>query len=130
MHILAHYIESSAKVHVLACGFLPFWLLFDDFWPFLMIFGHACCIKLNYYFIFFQVTSEEVHVLARQLKAPYIECSAKMRMNVDQAFHELVHTHHMFSRIPNFLFVIFCFYILFSSSIIQFYESQISILPI
>jgi Ras-related protein R-Ras2 len=36
------------------------------------------------------VTSEEVHVLARQLKAPYIECSAKMRMNVDQAFHELV----------------------------------------
>ena len=38
----------------------------------------------------FQVTSEEVHVLARQLKAPYIECSAKMRMNVDQAFHELV----------------------------------------
>jgi len=36
------------------------------------------------------VTSEEVHVLAGQLKAPYIECSAKMRMNVDQAFHELV----------------------------------------
>jgi Ras-related protein R-Ras2 len=36
------------------------------------------------------VSSEEVHVLARQLKAPYIECSAKMRMNVDQAFHELV----------------------------------------
>ena len=24
------------------------------------------------------------------MKAPYIECSAKMRMNVDQAFHELV----------------------------------------
>ena len=41
-------------------------------------------------FFFFQVSSEEVHVLARQLKAPYIECSAKMRMNVDQAFHELV----------------------------------------
>ena len=127
MHILAPY---SAKVHVLASGFLPFWLLFDDFWPFLMIFGHACCIKLNSHFIFFQVTSEEVHVLARQLKAPYIECSAKMRMNVDQAFHELVHTHHMFSRIPNFLFVFFCFYILFSSSINQFYESRISILPI
>mgnify|MGYP001171103096 CR=1 FL=1 len=59
--------------------------------------------------LFFQVTSEEVHVLAGQLKAPYIECSAKMRMNVDQAFHELVLTHHMFTRIPNFLFVIFCF---------------------
>lgn len=25
-----------------------------------------------------------------QLKIPYIECSAKQRMNVDQAFHELV----------------------------------------
>lgn len=36
------------------------------------------------------VSNEEVHVLAGQLKAPYIECSAKMRMNVDQAFHELV----------------------------------------
>ncbi|KAF9407178.1 hypothetical protein HW555_012717 [Spodoptera exigua] len=28
--------------------------------------------------------------LSRQLKVPYIECSAKARMNVDQAFHELV----------------------------------------
>jgi len=36
------------------------------------------------------VSGEEAHSLARQLKAPYIECSAKMRMNVDQAFHELV----------------------------------------
>lgn len=36
------------------------------------------------------VSGEEAHALARQLKAPYIECSAKMRMNVDQAFHELV----------------------------------------
>jgi len=36
------------------------------------------------------VSGEEAHSLACQLKAPYIECSAKMRMNVDQAFHELV----------------------------------------
>jgi len=36
------------------------------------------------------VSGEEAHDLARQLKAPYIECSAKMRMNVDQAFYELV----------------------------------------
>ena len=36
------------------------------------------------------MSGEEAHSLARQLKAPYIECSAKMRMNVDQAFHELV----------------------------------------
>ena len=36
------------------------------------------------------MSGEEAHSLARQLKAPYIECSAKMRMNVDPAFHELV----------------------------------------
>lgn len=32
----------------------------------------------------------EAQNLSRQLKIPYIECSAKLRMNVDQAFHELV----------------------------------------
>ncbi|KAG7309453.1 Ras-like protein 2 [Plutella xylostella] len=36
------------------------------------------------------VTLEEAQALSRQLKVPYIECSAKARMNVDQAFHELV----------------------------------------
>lgn len=36
------------------------------------------------------VLQEEAHDLAGQLKIPYIECSAKLRMNVDQAFHELV----------------------------------------
>lgn len=36
------------------------------------------------------VSSEEGHSLARQLKVPYLECSAKLRMNVDLAFHELV----------------------------------------
>ncbi|KAL0120697.1 hypothetical protein PUN28_008400 [Cardiocondyla obscurior] len=36
------------------------------------------------------VSIEEAQMMARQLKIPYIECSAKLRMNVDQAFHELV----------------------------------------
>ncbi|XP_013147335.1 PREDICTED: ras-like protein 2 [Papilio polytes] len=36
------------------------------------------------------VSLDEAHALSRQLKVPYIECSAKARMNVDQAFHELV----------------------------------------
>lgn len=36
------------------------------------------------------VSSEEGQSLARQLKVPYLECSAKLRMNVDLAFHELV----------------------------------------
>ncbi|XP_078042139.1 ras-like protein 2 isoform X2 [Augochlora pura] len=36
------------------------------------------------------VSVEEAQNMARQLKIPYIECSAKLRMNVDQAFHELV----------------------------------------
>lgn len=37
-----------------------------------------------------QVTQEEGQQLARQLKVTYMEASAKIRMNVDQAFHELV----------------------------------------
>lgn len=37
-----------------------------------------------------QVSLLDAQNAARQLKIPYIECSAKQRMNVDQAFHELV----------------------------------------
>lgn len=40
--------------------------------------------------LLFQVTQEEGQQLARQLKVTYMEASAKIRMNVDQAFHELV----------------------------------------
>jgi len=36
------------------------------------------------------VTQLDAQNLSRQLKIPYIECSAKLRMNVDQSFHELV----------------------------------------
>lgn len=38
----------------------------------------------------FQVSVTEAQQLAQQLRIPYIECSAKVRMNVDQAFYELV----------------------------------------
>lgn len=41
-------------------------------------------------FLLPQVTQEEGQQLARQLKVTYMEASAKIRMNVDQAFHELV----------------------------------------
>lgn len=46
-------------------------------------------ILINEGFLF-QVTQEEGQQLARQLKVTYMEASAKIRMNVDQAFHELV----------------------------------------
>ncbi|CAO1378691.1 unnamed protein product [Diamesa hyperborea] len=36
------------------------------------------------------VSLQKAQELSRQLKIPYIECSAKVRINVDQAFHELV----------------------------------------
>lgn len=36
------------------------------------------------------VSPEECMNMAKQLKIPFIECSAKMRMNVDQSFFELV----------------------------------------
>lgn len=46
----------------------------------------------------FQVTQEEGQQLARQLKVTYMEASAKMRMNVDQAFHELVRVIRKFQE--------------------------------
>ncbi|XP_037685078.1 ras-related protein R-Ras2-like [Choloepus didactylus] len=45
-----------------------------------------------------QVTQEEGQQLARQLKVTYIEASAKIRMNVDQAFHELVRVIRKFQE--------------------------------
>ena len=47
-------------------------------------------LRKNEISFIFQVSAEEAQALARQLKVPYIECSAKLRMNVDQSFHELV----------------------------------------
>ncbi len=37
-----------------------------------------------------QVSKHEGEELAKRLHIPYIECSAKFRLNVDQAFHDLV----------------------------------------
>lgn len=37
-----------------------------------------------------QVSLEEAQQFACSVCMPYIECSAKLRINVDQAFHELV----------------------------------------
>ncbi|EMP38287.1 Ras-related protein R-Ras2 [Chelonia mydas] len=45
-----------------------------------------------------QVTQEEGQQLARQLKVTYMEASAKIRLNVDQAFHELV---RVISTVPD-----------------------------
>ncbi|XP_047383256.1 ras-related protein R-Ras2-like [Sciurus carolinensis] len=45
-----------------------------------------------------QVTQEEGQQLARQLEVTYMEASAKIRMNVDQAFHELVRVLRKFQE--------------------------------
>jgi len=45
-----------------------------------------------------QVSTEEGQELARQLHIPYIETSAKVRMNVDQAFHDLVRVVRRFQE--------------------------------
>ncbi|GAU98194.1 hypothetical protein RvY_09373 [Ramazzottius varieornatus] len=42
------------------------------------------------------VAHDEASELARQLKIPYLECSAKLKLNVDLAFHELVRTVRRF----------------------------------
>ena len=41
-------------------------------------------------FLFTQVSLEEAQQFSCSVGMPYIECSAKSRVNVDQAFHELV----------------------------------------
>lgn len=45
---------------------------------------------MNFSCYFQQVSIEKAQELSRQLKVPYLECSAKVRINVDQAFYELV----------------------------------------
>lgn len=42
------------------------------------------------FFFIFQISQDEAQNASRELRIPYIECSAKLRMNVDQSFHELV----------------------------------------
>lgn len=55
----------------------------DEF-PMLMV-GNKCDLERQR-----QVSLEEAQSVSRGLIVPYIECSAKHRINVDQAFHELV----------------------------------------
>ncbi|CAG0881317.1 unnamed protein product [Darwinula stevensoni] len=50
------------------------------------------------------VSPDEARQMAAQLKVPYVECSAKHRINVDQAFHELVRIIRKFQaaeRVPH-----------------------------
>ncbi|XP_065361349.1 ras-like protein 2 [Calliphora vicina] len=55
----------------------------DEF-PMLMV-GNKCDLEQQR-----QVSLEEAQNASRQMMIPYIECSAKLRINIDQAFHELV----------------------------------------
>ncbi|XP_037813328.1 ras-like protein 2 [Lucilia sericata] len=55
----------------------------DEF-PMLLV-GNKCDIEQQR-----QVSLEEAQNASRQMMIPYIECSAKLRINIDQAFHELV----------------------------------------
>uniref|UniRef100_W8APQ0 Ras-like protein 2 n=1 Tax=Ceratitis capitata TaxID=7213 RepID=W8APQ0_CERCA len=55
----------------------------DEF-PMLMV-GNKCDLEQHR-----QVSLDEAQTVSRNLMIPYIECSAKLRVNVDQAFHELV----------------------------------------
>ncbi|CAL8117457.1 unnamed protein product [Orchesella dallaii] len=44
------------------------------------------------------VGRDEAQNLAKQLRIPLVECSAKLRMNVDQAFYELVKIIRLFQQ--------------------------------
>lgn len=68
---------------------------------------------------FLQVSQEEGQQLARQLKVTYMEASAKIRMNVDQAFHELV---RVIRCVPVILYLLnlSLAFVLFSLSLVLF----------
>lgn len=44
------------------------------------------------------ISRQEGEALARRLHLPYVECSAKNRMNVDEAFHDLVRLIRKFQQ--------------------------------
>ncbi|XP_069765672.1 ras-related protein R-Ras isoform X2 [Narcine bancroftii] len=48
-----------------------------------------------------QVTKEESDNLAQQLKITYLEASAKIRLNVDNAFHNLVRAIRKFQELES-----------------------------
>ncbi|XP_067830451.1 ras-related protein R-Ras2-like [Heptranchias perlo] len=48
-----------------------------------------------------QVTKEEAESHARQLKVSYLEASAKIRLNVDNAFHNLVRAIRKFQELES-----------------------------
>ncbi|KHN75902.1 Ras-related protein R-Ras2 [Toxocara canis] len=45
-----------------------------------------------------RISRREAEELARRLHVPYVECSAKKRMNVDEAFHDLVRLIRKFQQ--------------------------------
>ncbi|XP_076370303.1 ras-related protein R-Ras2-like isoform X2 [Tachypleus tridentatus] len=55
----------------------------DEF-PMLLV-GNKCDLEHQR-----MVSQNDVQQMAHQLKIPYMECSAKHRLNVDAAFHDLV----------------------------------------
>lgn len=44
----------------------------------------------------YQVSTQDAQNMAMHLKIPYIECSAKAGINIDQSFHELVRIVRLF----------------------------------
>jgi Ras-related protein R-Ras2 len=46
------------------------------------------------------VTQTEAKLMAKEFGVPYIETSAKLKHNVDQAFHDLVRNIRQFQKLP------------------------------
>ncbi|VDM58051.1 unnamed protein product [Angiostrongylus costaricensis] len=71
--------EDVRKLHTMICRVKDR----DDF-PVLLV-GNKADLENERH-----VSRSEAEELARSLNVPYVECSAKLRMNVDQAFHGVV----------------------------------------
>ncbi|KAK6739376.1 hypothetical protein RB195_021042 [Necator americanus] len=71
--------EEVRKLHTMICRVKDR----DDF-PVLLV-GNKADLENERH-----VTRTEAEELARVLNIPYVECSAKLRLNVDQAFHGVV----------------------------------------
>ena len=63
-----------------------------------------------------QVGTHEGQALAKHFGCPFIETSAKQRMNVDEAFHNLVREIRRYNKVCGTCYIFFFFFFFTSGS--------------
>ncbi|MCP9262240.1 Ras-related protein R-Ras2 [Dirofilaria immitis] len=85
LRIMAEFRSPVTKIILLSFSFIHRY-----FTAFLLI--------ANTVLVQVEISQQEAEELARRLRVPYVECSAKHRMNVDESFHSLVRLIRSFQQ--------------------------------